>query len=166
MGKSGWVKNNSKEELQCSIFAETGLNLLEGQISSWSLWAPCFPGKLSAWDWDREEQGWHRDATHPQCTKIPQTTPEHIKNATKKGQTAKARRFRTRGLLGALDPKHSCYSWKGPEERRLQKLAWWLGEEIKTAGIPYRTTWFPKQCSIIFVGIIYKIIGVFPVLQK
>lgn len=28
-----------------------------------------------------EEQGWHRDATHPQCTKIPQTAPEHIKKA-------------------------------------------------------------------------------------
>lgn len=42
MGKSGWVKNNnsSKEELQCSIFTGTGVNLSAGQISS------SLPGKL------------------------------------------------------------------------------------------------------------------------
>lgn len=146
MGKSGWVKNNnsSKEELQCSIFTETGLNLLAGRISSWSLWAPRFPGKLHAWNCKRGQAGLAQRCHLPSVHKNSSNNPRVHKERNKKGQTAKARRFKTRDLLGVLEPKHSCYSWKVPEERRLQKLAWWLGEDIKTAGSPYKTTWFPK----------------------
>lgn len=93
----------------------------------------------------------------PSVHKNSSNNPRAHKESNKKGQTAKARRFKTHHLLGVLDPKHSCYSWKVPKERRLQELAWWLGEEVKTADITYKTTWFLKWFLIIFVAIISKI---------